>query len=104
MFLFLIQVVGPVLLLLVLAVRTRSGAIKALQAVTVFAYLLAYVVFALPPVPAGVVVLLAACPTGANAFLFASRYEQAVGVVSGAVALGTVLAAVTISGLLWVMG
>ncbi|MEZ5775688.1 MAG: AEC family transporter [Hyphomicrobiaceae bacterium] len=68
------------------------------------AYLLAFHVFALPPVSAGVVVLLAACPTGANAFLFAARYERAVAVVSGAVALGTALAAITISALFLALG
>lgn len=41
MFLLLIQVVAPLLLLLALAVRARSRATKALQAVAVFAYLLA---------------------------------------------------------------
>ncbi len=90
-------------------VRGQLGAVALvtgvkLVAFPMFAYVLATWVFALPPVSAGVVVLLAACPTGANAFLFASRYEQAVGVVSGAVALGTALAAVTVSGLLWAMG
>lgn len=75
-----------------------------LLAFPLMAYVLAFWVLALPPVAGGVVVLLAACPTGANAFLFASRYERAVGVVSGSVALGTALAAVTISGLLWALG
>jgi hypothetical protein len=75
-----------------------------LLAFPLMAYVLAFRVFALPPVAGGVVVLLAACPTGANSFLFASRYERAVGIVSGSVALGTALAAATISGLLWVLG
>lgn len=61
------------------------------------AYWLAISVFALPPPGVQASVLLAACPTGANAFLFASRYEKAVGPVSGAIALGTALAAITIS-------
>ncbi len=50
-----------------------------------------------------VAVLLAAMPTGANAFLFAQRNEESVAAVSGAIALGTGLAAVTASILLWLM-
>jgi malonate transporter and related proteins len=42
-------------------------------------------------------------PTGANAFLFAQRNDEAVPAVSGAVALGTGFAAVTASILLWLM-
>lgn len=67
-------------------------------------WLLAVGVFGLPPVWAGVAVLFAACPTGANAFLFASRYGVATGSVSGAVALSTTLSVVTISLMLLVLG
>lgn len=49
----------------------------------------------LPPLAAGVVVLFAAMPTGANAYIFAVQYQRLVNPVSGAVALGTLLAAVT---------
>ncbi|CUU21597.1 putative permease [Bradyrhizobium sp. JR7.2] len=48
----------------------------------------------LPPVAAGV--LFAAMPTGANAYIFAVQYQRLVNPVSGAVALGTLLAAVTL--------
>jgi len=41
--------------------------------------------------------LFAACPPGANAFLFASQFDAAKNSVSGAVALGTALAAVSVS-------
>ncbi|MEZ5925896.1 MAG: AEC family transporter [Hyphomicrobiaceae bacterium] len=68
------------------------------------AYVLAVHVFALPTMSASAVVLLAACPTGANAFLFAQRYDSAVGPVSASVAAGTVIAAVTISIVFAVMG
>ncbi len=54
-------------------------------------------VLGLAPIGTDAVTLLAACPTGANAFLFASRYQRAVGPVSGAIAAGTVVAAVTVS-------
>ncbi|TYL84410.1 AEC family transporter [Bradyrhizobium cytisi] len=50
----------------------------------------------LPPVVTGVVVLFAAMPTGANAYIFAVQYQRLVNPVSGAVALGTLLAAVTL--------
>ena len=60
-------------------------------------WLLAFHVFALPPVWAGVAVLFAACPPGANAFLFASRYDAAQGSVSAAVAFGTVLSIVSVT-------
>lgn len=52
---------------------------------------------ALPPVPAGVVLIFAAAPAGANAYLFAVKSGRAVNSASGAVALGTILAVVTIS-------
>ncbi|UPT89123.1 hypothetical protein HAP41_0000009150 [Bradyrhizobium barranii subsp. apii] len=38
----------------------------------------------------------AAMPTGANAYIFAAQYQRLVNPVSGAVALGTLLAAVTL--------
>lgn len=61
------------------------------------AWFLAFHVFALPPLWAGVAVLLAACPPGANAYLFASRYDAAVGSVSAAVALGTALSMISVT-------
>jgi predicted permease len=57
------------------------------------AWVLAFWVFRLPPIAAGVVVLFAAMPAGANAYIFATRYQRVVNSASGAVALGTVLAA-----------
>lgn len=50
----------------------------------------------LPPVPLGVVVLFAAMPAGANAYLFAAKVDRAVHSASGAVALGTALSVVTV--------
>jgi malonate transporter and related proteins len=68
------------------------------------------VVFALlqivPPIPplwAKIAVLLAAMPTGANAFLFAHRNNESVAAVSAAIALGTALAAGSASVLLYWM-
>lgn len=67
------------------------------------AWLLAVKVFQLPPAAAGVVVIFACVPTGANAFLFAVKHNRAVNSASGAVALGTLLAALTVSLTLSVM-
>jgi malonate transporter len=50
----------------------------------------------LPSIATGVIVLFAAMPTGANAYIFAVQYQRLVNPVSGAVALATLLAAVTL--------
>ena len=57
----------------------------------------------IPPTWAKVAVLFAAMPTGANAFLFSQRNEEAVPAVSGAIALGTGLAALSAAILLYLM-
>ena len=64
------------------------------------AWVLAFHVFRLPPVTAGVVVILAAMPAGANSYIFAMRYQKVVNSASGAVALGTALSAFTAAALL----
>ncbi|MBI1386506.1 MAG: AEC family transporter [Rhizobiales bacterium] len=64
------------------------------------AWLIAGPLLGLAPLWIGVIVLLAAVPTGANAYLFASKHECAVGTVSGAIALGTLISFATISALL----
>lgn len=63
-------------------------------------WVLAYHVFTLPPIWAGVAVLFSACPPGANAFLFASMYDSAKGSVSAAVAFGTVLSIISVTAIL----
>jgi malonate transporter and related proteins len=67
-----------------------------LLAMPAFAWLLAFELLKLPPIAAGVVVLFAAMPAGANAYIFAVQYRRAENAVSGAVALGSILAAVTL--------
>lgn len=69
----------------------------------VLVFLMVRHVVAVPPLWAQVAVLFAAMPTGANAFLFSQRNEEAVAAVSGAIALGTALAAITASILLYLM-
>ena len=61
------------------------------------AWLLAVKVLELPAIVAGVVVLFAAMPTGANAYLFARQHGRAVNSASAAVALGTAFALATAS-------
>ncbi|WGR72605.1 MULTISPECIES: AEC family transporter [unclassified Bradyrhizobium] len=74
-----------------------------LLAMPAVAFLLAKLL-ELPPLAAGVVVLFAAMPTGANAYIFAVQYQRLVNPVSGAVALGTLLAAVTLPVVVIVVG
>ncbi len=59
------------------------------------AWLIAAKLLGLGGVALGVVVVMAAMPTGANAFLFATKEGRAVNSASGAVALGSLLAAAT---------
>ena len=66
-------------------------------------FMLTRFVFPLPPLYAKLAVLFAAMPTGANAFLFAQRNEEAAPAVSAAVAAGTGLAAITATVLLYLM-
>lgn len=66
-------------------------------------YTLAGPVFGLPPVWVAVAVLFAAMPVGANAFLFAAKYDRAVGSVSAAIAVSTVAAVGTASAVLYLM-
>ncbi len=61
------------------------------------AALLAFEVFDLSMVQAGIVVLFAALPTGANAYIFAERQAAAEAAVSASVAAGTALSIVTLS-------
>ena len=64
------------------------------------AAVLAVYVFALPRLSAEVVVLMAALPAGANAYLYAVRSGRVINSASGAVALGTALSALTLSALI----
>jgi hypothetical protein len=64
------------------------------------AWLSAVHLFGLPPLWSAIAVLLAAMPVGANAYLFAARYDRAAAPVSAAIAASTVVAVVTVSALL----
>ncbi len=73
-------------------------------AMPVIAWLIATHVFELPPVAAGVVTIFAAMPTGANAYLFASRNDLTPHSASGAVALGTALSAASATIVIYALG
>lgn len=66
-------------------------------------FIVVHYVVSIPPLWGHVAILFAAMPTGANAFLFSQRNNEAVAAVSGAIALGTALAAVSASVLLYLM-
>lgn len=66
-------------------------------------YVLAGPIFGLPPLWLGVAVLFAAMPVGANAFIFAAKYETAVGSVSAAIAVSTAIAVATVSAVLYLV-
>ncbi|MEZ5854564.1 MAG: hypothetical protein R3D67_07355 [Hyphomicrobiaceae bacterium] len=68
-----------------------------LVAYPLFAFWLATEVFSLPRVWAGALVIYVAMPVGANAFVYAARYDRAVAAVSGAVALSTMVSVVTVT-------
>lgn len=67
-------------------------------------YVLAFHVFVVPPVWAGVAVLFAAMPTGINAFLFAARYKTSQALASSTIALSTGVSPATIMFWLWMLG
>lgn len=66
-------------------------------------FTLVHHVVSIPPLWGHVAILFAAMPTGANAFLFSQRNSEATAAVSGAIALGTALAALSASVLLYLM-
>jgi len=78
--------------------------LMSLVAFPALVWVLAFHVFSMPPVWAGVAVILAACPPGANAYLYASRYDAATGSISAAVAFGTVLSILSVTVILVLLG
>lgn len=69
-----------------------------------FAWLIGTRIFGLSGVTLGVITIMAAMPTGANAFIFATRRGRAVNSASGAVALGTVLTFATAAVVIALLG
>jgi malonate transporter and related proteins len=69
----------------------------------VVVWLIARYVVMLDPFWTHIALMLAAMPTGANAYLFAQRYDSGTAPVSGAIAVGTALSLLTLSGLFLLM-
>ncbi len=67
-------------------------------------YLLVFHVFTLPPVWGATAVMLAACPTGINAYLLAQHYREGVALASGSIFLTTLLALASSAFWLFVLG
>ncbi|MDE2446918.1 MAG: AEC family transporter [Alphaproteobacteria bacterium] len=66
-------------------------------------FVFSHFVFKLSPLWSQIAVLFAAMPSGANAFLFAQKNNEGVPAISSAIALGTGLAAISASVLLYLM-
>lgn len=66
-------------------------------------WLIAHYIVDLDPFWTEIALVLAAMPTGANAYLFAERYGTGTASVSGAIALGTALSLITLSALFLIM-
>jgi hypothetical protein len=67
-------------------------------------WLIATYALSMPPLWRQAAILLAAMPTGANAYLFAQRYESGEAAASGAIAAGTALSLFTTALLLFLFG
>ena len=67
-------------------------------------FVLATMVFSMPPAWAGVAVMFAACPCGINAYLFAERYKDGMAEASTAIALSTLLSIATMVFWLGILG
>jgi malonate transporter and related proteins len=90
------------------SLRGRLGSMSVLIALKML--LLPFIVFMftryvveMPPLWTHVAILFAAMPSGANAFLFAQRHNEAVPAITGAITVGTALAAVSSVLLLYLM-
>lgn len=75
-----------------------------LLAMPALAYVMAQHVFGLPPLFVAVMVLHAAMPVGANAFIFATQYNRSPATTSAAIVSTTMIAVVTVSLLLAMLG
>ena len=67
-------------------------------------WLLAAYVFQLPPLWTAVAVLIAALPTGVNAYLFAQRYKVGIATATTTIFLSTTLSLLTLPVVLWLLG
>lgn len=70
----------------------------------VIAWALAAYIFHLPARETALVTIFAALPTGMNPYLFAIKFNASVAAVSGAIALGVILSAITVPFVMWLVG
>ncbi len=71
------------------------GTVK-LLVMPVVVYVLAQYVFGLSPLGVAVAVIAAACPTGANAYLIANRFQTGLAISANTITLSTLFSVVTI--------
>jgi predicted permease len=69
----------------------------------ILVWLLAHYVFQLPPLWTAVAVLIAALPTGVNAYLFAQRYKVGIATATTTIFLSTALSLLTLPLVLWLL-
>jgi malonate transporter len=67
-------------------------------------WLLATLVFDVPPLWANVVILLAALPVGVNVYVFATRYDAGQAESAAAIVISSILSVVTLPLLLYWLG
>ena len=67
-------------------------------------FILAFHVFDVPPVWAGVAVLFASAPTGINAYLFAERYKTGMGIASSGIAVSSAFSVISTAFWLIILG
>jgi malonate transporter and related proteins len=75
-------------------------AVLKLAALPLLAFVVAHHIFRLPAVWTAVLTLHAAMPVGANAFIFAMRYDRGAATVSAAIALSTLIAILSVTGVI----
>lgn len=74
-----------------------------LLAFPIIVYLLGTFILRIEPLWVGVATVLAACPSGVNAYLLAERYRLGQGLASGAILVSSVLAVATTTFFVWLV-
>jgi malonate transporter and related proteins len=89
-------------------IKGEAGTLATIGIAKLFLFPALVFVFALfadlPPIWAAVALLFAAMPTGANAYLFAARCDRVMNSISGSLIITTIVAALTLSLLLYLSG
>lgn len=80
-----------------LSLPVGVAALAKLVVMPALVWVMVFHVFTMPDLYAQVAVLLAACPAGINAYLFAQPYARALPIASGTIAVTTLIAVFTVS-------